>query len=122
MPTYQYFCQKCAKATDLWHPMKACNDPHPCPTCSWRMTRDVVLVAIQPPQDAGWEFRNNGRGQYIPQLELELNDKVDAGLDIKKNDPYAYCRSRSEIVEKAARRGKRVVSGAPRASRGIKAK
>lgn len=122
MPTYAYACPACGFATDLWHPMVACNDPHPCMVCQVGMQRRVVLVAIQPPQDSNWQFENNGRGRYIGQLELPLEDKVDAGLNIKKNDPYAYCRSRNEIVEKAARRGKRIVSGAPRSSKSIKSK
>jgi hypothetical protein len=100
--------------------MAQCDHKHPCPLCEENMQRQVVLVAIQPPPDAFWEFENGGRGRHISQLELPLEEKVDAGLDIKKNDPYAYCRSRNEIVEKAARRGKRIVSGAPRSARTIK--
>ena len=118
-PSYDYRCPSCNYEQELVHPMSHCDRKRECPKCNTGMRRDIVLVAIQPPQDSGWEFECGGRGRYISQLELPLDEKVDAGLDIKRSDPYAFCRSRSEIVEKAARRGKKILSGAPRATKSL---
>lgn len=43
--------------------------------------------------DAGWENENGGRGRYISQIAEKLDDRG------------AYCRSRTEALEKAKRRG-----------------
>jgi putative FmdB family regulatory protein len=122
VPVYEYGCQKCGKTEDIVHGMGQCDDVFLCKNCGVRMSRNIVAVAVHPPADAFWEYENGGRGRHISQLELPLEEKVDAGLNIRQNDNFAYCRSRQEIVEKAARRGSKIVSGAPRGARSIKSK
>ena len=56
-----------------------------------------LFPSICPPPDSGWEGENGGRGRYISQLQRE------PGPD--GSDPTAFCRSQSEILEKAKRRG-----------------
>lgn len=94
MPSYDYECSKCGKLHEQNHRMA--EAPQPCPGCG--CTR-VVKVFISVPRakipDRGWEYENNGRGRYIGQLAPKA-DVVD---------PNAYCRSRTEAVEKAKRQG-----------------
>lgn len=57
--------------------------------------------ATKPPVDMGWESENGGRGRYISQLQSSPGPEG--------SDRNAYCRSRSEIVEKAKAKGMSVI-------------
>lgn len=56
-----------------------------------------LFPSIKPPVDSGWELENGGRGRYISQLQREPGPEG--------SDADAFCRSQSEIIEKAKRRG-----------------
>lgn len=98
---------------------------YPCPKCGsahWGPIPGNPPKVMFASSDLNWHSENGGRGRHISQLELPLDEKVDAGLNIRQNDNFAYCKSRQEIVEKAARRGYKITSGAPRSARSIKSK
>lgn len=93
MPAYDYDCSACG----TFEVIKGMNDPPPkkCPRCGSKEIARIFApgrIAFLPPKDSGWEHEGQGRGRYIGQLGA-----VD--------DPNAYCRSRSEIPEKAKRLG-----------------
>ena len=94
MPLYDYQCQVCLSEHEQQHRMA--EQPAPCPTCG---SRDIIKVFRSIPKaqipDRGWESENNGRGRYIGQLAARAD----------KTDPGAFCRSRTEAIEKAKRQG-----------------
>lgn len=107
MPAYDYTCTACAKTHEQVHRMSAF--PEPCPHCGSRKLDKCIGVGsyAHSPKDMGWENENNGRGRFIPQL-----GKIGQMFDEKgtyKNDPTAYCRSRSELFEKAKAKGLGIV-------------
>jgi putative FmdB family regulatory protein len=94
MCRYDYLCEKCEHEHEQIHRMA--DAPQPCPRCG--CTRVTKVFRQVPPvrvPDAGWQFENNGRGRYIGQLAA----KPDV------TDPNAFCRSRTDAVEKAKRQG-----------------
>ena len=96
MPTYDYLCSKCGKMHEQFHTMR--ENPAPCPTCgSYRIAKQISLVAIKAPPDSGWESENGGRGRYISQLQRNQGPEG--------SDPQAFCRSQDAAMEKAKRRG-----------------
>lgn len=96
MPTYIYACDRCHHSGETWHTMKQCDTiVVVCPDCGKRMKRQPQVAGMRL-MARGWEGLNDGRGQYISQLETVPNGK--------KSD-YAHCRSMAELHEKAARSG-----------------
>lgn len=96
MPTYIYGCTKCKEAEEVWHLMKDCETfVLICSSCGKRMVRQPQVACISI-EARGWEAMNQGRGQYISQLEQKA--------DGKKSD-FAHCRSMNELKDKAARVG-----------------
>jgi putative FmdB family regulatory protein len=96
MPTYIYACDLCNVRQEIWHTMKACDTRKVwCESCAELMHRlpQVAGIAIEA---RGWEGKNDGRGEYISQLEQTPNGK--------KSD-FAHCRSHNELREKAAQVG-----------------
>ncbi len=93
MGCYDYDCAKCG----TFEVIKGMRDPAPkkCPTCGGAAINRIFTpgrIAFIPPVDSGWENENGGRGRYIGQLGAA-------------DDPSAYCRSRSDIPERAKRAG-----------------
>lgn len=96
MPTYDYHCARCDLTIEVAHRMS--ESPRlRCPMCTKVLKKAVSLVAIKPPVDMFWENENGGRGRYISQLQDTPGPEG--------SDPTAFCRSQSEIVEKAKRKG-----------------
>lgn len=95
MPLYDFECEGCGHVFEDVKPMSFTGRTG-CPCC--REPR-AVKVILQAPRarvpDSGWESENGGRGRLIPQLAARPD--VD--------DPNAYCRSRTEAIEKAKRQG-----------------
>lgn len=99
MPRYDYECAACGHEHEQFHRMD--DTALPCPRCgSKRVSKMLCCPAVKPPPDAGWELENNGRGRYISQLQKEPGP---AG-----SEKDAFCRSQSEAIEKAKRRGFKV--------------
>jgi len=98
MPAYDYSCRKCGEIHEQVHGMFEL--PSACPHCkSKKLEKVIVAPAIKPPVDSGWESENGGRGRYISQLQTEPGPP---------GEKDAYCRSQSEAIEKAKRRGLQV--------------
>lgn len=95
MPRYDTECNKCEHVWEQQHLMK--ENHQPCPLCGHDDVRTIITtdIRINPPADSNWEYEENGRGRYCPQLERDTRGKSN----------YAYCRSRYELIEKAKRQG-----------------
>jgi len=95
MPAYDTECQKCNHTWEQSHMMRESHAP--CPKCKSKNVQTVITadIRINPPADMFWEYEENGKGRYCPQLERDTAKKSD----------YAYCRSRYELIEKAKRQG-----------------
>lgn len=96
MPMYVYECRKHGCARHVQHSMSEC-DSHleSCPKCKRPMQRVIQATKCRV-MAQGWEYLNDGRGQYISQLETVPNGK---------QTDYAFCRSHNELREKAAKNG-----------------
>jgi putative FmdB family regulatory protein len=99
---YDFFCEGCNKEVEI---VKGMNDPSPehCPECGSKRWHRVFgsAVAVHPPADAGWESKNNGLGEFMPQLGTRYLDPFTK----TQPNPNAYARSRAEAIEKFKRRG-----------------
>jgi len=91
MPLYDYVCKKCGQF-EAYHGMRESLEK--CPTCGGRKLERLISLSVNfiPPADMFWENENGGKGRFCGQLGA-------------KKDANAYCRSRHELIEKAARRG-----------------
>jgi putative FmdB family regulatory protein len=94
MPTYQVRCIKCEAEYEQFHRMK--EQPDPCKHCGGRVVNVPVLVSVIV-KDSGWESENGGRGRYIGQMA----ERQPFGAC----DPNAYVKSRTDLKEKAKRKG-----------------
>jgi putative FmdB family regulatory protein len=95
MARYDYECPRCQRVEEHSHRMKADPDIR-CPDCRVAMVRLPCAGAnVQSAKDSGWEYENDGRGRLCQQLGSAKDD-------------HAYCRSRQEFRETAARQGYRV--------------
>lgn len=98
MPRYDYHCKRCHIVAEQCHRMD--EKPDPCSGCGSRALEKLITKApgIKMAPDSGWEMENGGRGRYISQLQQEPGER----------EPAAYCRSQSEAMDKAKRRGLKV--------------
>jgi putative FmdB family regulatory protein len=108
MPTYTYHCPLCRDETDLFHSIKECDSLQRCPVCHAPMTREVSAPAVLFLSSDLWT-----EPRYISQLEHTPAERIDMGRSPSARSPEAMCSSRSEMIEKVARRGFKVTSGAP---------
>lgn len=95
MARYDYECPRCQRIEERTHRMKD-SPVFTCEDCRVALIRLPCLGAnVQPAKDSGWEYENDGRGRLCQQLG-------------SAKDAHAYCRSRQEFRETAARKGYRV--------------
>lgn len=94
MTCHDYVCPQHGTLT-LYKKM---HDKHwtKCPECGKDLTLIISAPAVKSAPDQFWETENGGRGRYISQLQQ---------VPGKPNDPNAFCRSQSEIFEKAKKLG-----------------
>jgi putative FmdB family regulatory protein len=101
MPRYDGECLTCGTVEIV----KGMNDPWPvkCPQCKGNgFTRIFTCgVAFHAPADSGWDTKNGGLGEWMPQLGKRYLD----GATKTQPNPDAYARSRSEAIDKFKRRG-----------------
>lgn len=93
MPCYDYECQACG-VMELTHGMK---DPRPtvCPQCGKPGLEKLILMpAVRPPADSGWQLENGGKGRYFPQMG-------------RKSDPKSYFRDLNSAKEAVSKRGQK---------------
>lgn len=95
MARYDYECPRCARVEEHEHRMRD-NPRIGCPDCRCDMIRvPCGGAAFHPAKDSGWEYENDGRGRLCNQLG-------------NAKQAHAYCRSRQEFRDTAARLGYRV--------------
>jgi putative FmdB family regulatory protein len=103
MPAYDVFCEVCDNRWEQEHSIKA--DHEPCPKCGGKARTLITDPHFIFDPANGWAHENGGKGHYFSSLETVSAAGVKKGT---KKSNFAYCRSVSELKEKAARLGQAV--------------
>ncbi len=104
MPLYDYRCRTCG-IIEVFHGMTDFR-PRNCTKCKRPGFRKLFTAqaAFIPAADSGWEQKNGGLGEYMPQMGREfIGDRHDG-----VRNPATHCRNRAEAIERFRRQGKEV--------------
>ncbi len=104
MPLYDYLCKKCG-IVEVFHGMTDFR-PRNCTKCGRKGFAKQISAgaAFHAAPDSGWEQKNGGLGEYMPQMGLEYLGGRKDGV----RNPATHCRTRAEAIDRFKRQGKDV--------------